>query len=443
MQLTIVGTGYVGLVTGTCFAEMGHQVTCVDIDEKKIADLREGVIPIHEPGLESLVIENFKEERLFFSSLLAESMKDSNIYFIAVGTPPEEDGSADLQHVLAVAKEIGRNLSEYAVIVDKSTVPVGTADKVRQAIQAELDDRGVEINFDVVSNPEFLKEGAAVEDFLKPDRIVVGTESDRAADIMRQLYAPFNRNHNRTIFMGVRDAEMTKYAANAMLATKISFINEVAGLCDNLGVDVENVRIGVGSDSRIGFSFIYPGCGYGGSCFPKDVKALAHMAESCGFEPKILNAVEERNQSQKSVLFNKIVARFGADLSGLTFGVWGLAFKPGTDDMREASSLVLITQLVEAGAKVRAYDPVAMKVAKSSFPVDWQNRGALVFAGHQYDALEDADAMILVTEWKPFRIPDFAAMSKMMKQLVVFDGRNQYDPAAVKIAGFEYRGIGR
>ncbi len=443
MNLTIVGTGYVGLVTGTCVAEMGHHVTCVDIDDKKIEALREGVIPIHEPGLEPLVIENFKEERLLFSSSLAESMKDSNIYFIAVGTPPEEDGSADLKHVIAVAKEIGRNLTEYAVIVDKSTVPVGTADKVREAIQGELDARGAKIDFDVVSNPEFLKEGAAVEDFLKPDRIVVGTESEKAADIMRQLYAPFNRNHNRTIFMGVRDAEMTKYAANAMLATKISFINEVAGLCDNLGVDVENVRIGIGSDSRIGFSFIYPGCGYGGSCFPKDVKALAHMAESCGFEPKILNAVEERNQSQKSVLFNKIVTRFGVDLSGLTFGVWGLAFKPGTDDMREASSLVLISQLIEAGAKVRAYDPVAMDVARSMFSEDWQKSGKLVFSAHQYDALDSADAMILVTEWKPFRSPDFTAMSKMMKQSVIFDGRNQYEPAAVKIAGFEYCGIGR
>ncbi|MCK5914758.1 MAG: UDP-glucose/GDP-mannose dehydrogenase family protein, partial [Deltaproteobacteria bacterium] len=345
------------------------------------------VIPIHEPGLEPLVIENSKGKRLSFSTSLSESMKNSNVYFIAVGTPPEENGNADLQHVIAVAREIGRNLSDYAVIVDKSTVPVGTADKVRDVIQAELDDRCVEIDFDVVSNPEFLKEGAAVEDFLKPDRIVVGTKSERAAEIMRKLYAPFNRNHDRTIFMGVRDAEMTKYAANAMLATKISFINEIAGLCDNLGIDVENVRIGIGSDSRIGFSFIYPGCGYGGSCFPKDVKALAHMAEACGFEPKILNAVEDRNHAQKLVLFNKIVTRLGTDLKGLTFGVWGLAFKPGTDDMREASSLVLIRQLIEAGAKVRAYDPVAMDVAKSSFPRDWQNHGNLVFGDHQYDAI--------------------------------------------------------
>ena len=300
MHLTIVGTGYVGLVTGTCFAEMGHQVTCVDIDEKKIEALRKGFIPIHEPGLDPLVRENVKEERLFFSSSLTEAMKDSNVYLIAVGTPPDEDGSADLQHVLAVASEIGRNLNDYAIIVDKSTVPVGTADKVRATIQAELDNRGVEIEFDVVSNPEFLKEGAAVEDFMKPDRIIVGTKSDRAIEVMRQLYAPFNRNRDRTIFMGVRDAEMTKYAANAMLATKISFINEIAGLCDCLGVDVENVRVGIGSDSRIGFPFIYPGCGYGGSCFPKDVKALAHMAESCGFEPKILTAVEERNREQKA-----------------------------------------------------------------------------------------------------------------------------------------------
>jgi UDPglucose 6-dehydrogenase len=443
MHLTIVGTGYVGLVTGTCFAEMGHHVTCVDIDEEKIAALRQGVIPIHEPGLEPLIIENVKEGRLSFSSSLIESMQRSTLYLIAVGTPPEEDGSADLQHVLAVASEIGRNLSDYAIIVDKSTVPVGTADKVRAAIQAELDARGVDIAFDVVSNPEFLKEGAAVEDFMKPDRIVVGTESERATEIMRQLYAPFNRNHDRTLFMGVRDAEMTKYAANAMLATKISFINEIAGLCDCLGVDVENVRVGIGSDSRIGFSFIYPGCGYGGSCFPKDVKALAHMSETCGFEPKILNAVEARNQDQKQVLFDKIVAHFGSELTGLTFGVWGLAFKPGTDDMREASSLVLIRRLIEAGAKVRAYDPVAMEVARGMFPADWQSSGQLLFAAHQYDALTAVDAMLLVTEWKPFRMPDFAAMRKMMKQSIIFDGRNVYDPAVLKMDGFEYRGIGR
>ncbi len=443
MHLTIVGTGYVGLVTGTCFAEMGYHVTCVDIDKEKIAALRQGIIPIHEPGLEPLIIENMKEERLFFSSSLIESMQHSNLYLIAVGTPPEEDGSADLQHVLAVASEIGRNLSDYAIIVDKSTVPVGTADRVRAAIQTELDTRGVDIAFDVVSNPEFLKEGAAVEDFMKPDRIVVGTQSERAAEIMRKLYAPFNRNHDRTLFMGVRDAEMTKYAANAMLATKISFINEIAGLCDCLGVDVENVRVGIGSDSRIGFSFIYPGCGYGGSCFPKDVKALAHMAETCGLEPKILKAVEERNQAQKQVLFDKIVAHFGSELMGLTFGVWGLAFKPGTDDMREASSLVLINRLIDAGAKVRAYDPVSMDVAQEMFPADWQRSGHLVFAKHQYDALTDADAMVLVTEWKPFRIPDFSAMHKMMKQSIIFDGRNVYDPAVVKLAGFKYKGIGR
>jgi UDPglucose 6-dehydrogenase len=443
MNIAIVGTGYVGLVTGTCFAEMGHQVTCVDIDEQKVVSLRKGIIPIHEPGLEPLVLENVEVGRLVFSTSLAAAMQDSNVYFIAVGTPSDEDGSADLKHVLAVASEIGRNLERYAVIVDKSTVPVGTADKVREAVQTQLDARAVTIDFDVVSNPEFLKEGAAIEDFMKPDRIVVGTESSKAIDIMRQLYAPFNRNHDRTIFMGVRDAEMTKYAANAMLATKISFINEMAGLCDCLGVDVENVRVGIGSDSRIGFSFIYPGCGYGGSCFPKDVKALAHMAESCGFEPKILNAVEDRNQAQKLVLFDKIVTRFGPDLSGLTFGVWGLAFKPGTDDMREASAIVLIGRLIEAGAKVRAYDPVAMDVARALFPTAWQQSGQLLFAAHQYDALENVDAMVLVTEWKPFRIPDFAAMAKLMKQSVVFDGRNQYEPAVVKEAGFEYRGIGR
>ncbi len=443
MNLTVVGTGYVGLVTGTCFAEMGNTVTCVDVDARKIAGLKEGKLPIYEPGLEDLVLSNYRDGRLHFTTSLPEAMATSNVYFIAVGTPPGEDGSADLQYVLAVAREIGRNLKDYAIIVDKSTVPVGTARKVQAAIQEELDRRQVDISFDVVSNPEFLKEGAAVEDFMRPDRIVIGVDSDRAREIMQRLYSDFSRNRDRIITMGVVDAEMTKYAANAMLATKISFINEIAALCDCLGVDVENVRKGIGSDSRIGYSFIYPGCGYGGSCFPKDVKAIVRMAEDCELEPVVLQAVERRNEQQKQVLFTKITARFGTDLSGLTFGLWGLAFKPGTDDMREAPAKVLLHALIGAGAKVKAYDPVAMEVAREELPKAWFETGALTPASHQYDALSGVDALILVTEWKPFRHPDFTAMKKLMKQSIIFDGRNQYDPAFVKQEGFEYTGIGR
>ncbi|PLX79944.1 MAG: UDP-glucose 6-dehydrogenase [Desulfuromonas sp.] len=443
MKLTIVGTGYVGLVTGTCFAEMGHHVCCVDVDAEKIDLLRQGDVPIHEPGLEALVAENLEAGRLIFETSLPEAMKDVELLFIATGTPSDEDGSADLQHVLAVAREIGQNLSHYAVVIDKSTVPVGTAEMVRGVIASELKDRGVDIEFDVVSNPEFLKEGAAVEDFMRPDRIVVGTDSERASALMRRLYLPFNRNHDRTIFMGIRDAEMTKYAANAMLATKISFINEIACLCDRLDVDVENVRRGIGSDQRIGFHFIYPGCGYGGSCFPKDVKALVHTAKTAEFEPVLLNAVEERNRQQRKVLAGKIFEHFGTDLKGLRFGIWGLSFKPGTDDMREASSLGLIMSLVEAGANVSAYDPVAMDVSRTMFPKEWLESGRLVLAQHQYEAIDGVDAMVLVTEWKPFRSPDYAAMRRLMKQHLIFDGRNQYDPQLVKSEGFAYRGIGR
>jgi len=443
MNLTIIGTGYVGLVTGTCFAEMGNFVTCVDVDAAKVEQLRAGHIPIYEPGLEPLVLSNVREGRLKFTTDLAEAMAGSNVYFIAVGTPPGEDGSADLKYVLAVAREIGRNLNGYAVIVDKSTVPVGTADQVKAVVQGELDRRGASFEFDVVSNPEFLKEGAAVEDFMRPDRIVVGTDSKPAREMMRTLYADFSRNHDRILFMGVRDAEMTKYAANAMLATKISFMNEIAALCDSLGADVESVRLGIGSDSRIGYSFIYPGCGYGGSCFPKDVKALIHMAEKARIEPMILGSVHRRNERQKTVLFDKITARFGADLSGLAIGLWGLAFKPGTDDMREAPSVVLLHQLVAAGARVQAYDPEAMEVAKAELPRAWFENGTLQLVRHQYEALEGVDALVLVTEWKPFRHPDFSAMKKMMKQPVVFDGRNQYDPMKLKGEGFEYFGIGR
>ena len=443
MNITVVGTGYVGLVTGACFAEMGNNVCCVDIDQKKVDLLRKGIIPIHEPGIEELVVNNMEEGRLCFTSSLKEGMERSKVYFIGVGTPPGEDGSADLQYVLQVAREIGRNLEGYGVIVDKSTVPVGTADKVRAAVQEVLAERGVQIEFDVVSNPEFLKEGAAVGDFMRPDRIIIGSDSQRAKELMHELYAPFNRNHERTIFMGIRDAEMTKYAANAMLATKISFMNEISNLCDRLGVDVEKVRVGIGSDSRIGYSFIYPGCGYGGSCFPKDVQALIHMAKQCDFEPSVLQAVHRRNEAQKRVLFEKIVGRFGTDLSGLSFGLWGLAFKPDTDDMREAPSIVLLEALLAAGAKVRAYDPVAMDVARALLPAAWLESGALRLAEHQYEALEGADALVLVTEWKPFRHPDLDAMKRLMKQSIVFDGRNIYDIKPMQEAGFEYLGIGR
>jgi len=443
MKLAIVGTGYVGLVTGACFAEMGHRVTCVDIDAEKVAKLKEGCIPIYEPGLKPIVLRNHEEGRLLFTTSLAEAMVDTEIVFIAVGTPPGEDGSADLKYVIGVADEIGTNLSEYAVVVTKSTVPVGTADKVVAALSQALGKRGADVPFDVVSNPEFLKEGAAVEDFMKPDRIVVGVSSDRSREVMRELYKNFSRNHDRILFMGVKDAEMTKYAGNAMLATKISFMNEVANLCDRLGVDVENVRLGIGSDSRIGYSFIYPGCGYGGSCFPKDVRALIHTAGEHDYKSVVLQAVHERNEDQKHVLFRKITARFGEDLSGLTFGMWGVAFKPGTDDIREAPAVVLMEELLDAGARVKAYDPEALEAARNELPGQWFANGSVTLVRHQYEALEDVDAMALVTEWKPFRHPDFRAMKEMMKQLVVFDGRNQYDPQSLKDEGFEYFGIGR
>ncbi len=443
MKLAVVGTGYVGLVTGACFAEMGHSVTCVDIDVEKVAKLKQGWMPIYEPGLKQIVLRNFEEGRLLFTTSLAEAMVDTEIIFIAVGTPPGDDGSADLQHVLGVATEVGRNLSDYTVVVTKSTVPVGTAEKVKAAVSQQLEKRGADVAYDVVSNPEFLKEGAAVDDFMKPDRIVVGVDSDRSRDSMRELYKDFSRNHDRILFMGVKDAEMTKYAGNAMLATKISFMNEVANLCDLLGVDVENVRLGIGSDSRIGYSFIYPGCGYGGSCFPKDVRALIHTASENDYHSMVLQAVHERNEDQKHVLFRKVSARFGDDLSGLTFGVWGLAFKPGTDDIREAPAIVLIGELIAAGAKVKAYDPEALDAARAELPPQWLDDGLVTLVRHQYEALEEVDALALVTEWKPFRHPDFRAMKEMMKQPIVFDGRNQYDPHNLQEDGFEYFGIGR
>lgn len=443
MKLTIIGTGYVGLVTGACFAEIGSKVTCVDVDEKKIAGLKKGILPIYEPGLEDIVLRNMKEGHLEFTTDLKVAVQNSNIYFIAVGTPPGEDGSADLQYVLQVAKDIGKNLNDYAVIVDKSTVPVGTADQVKATIAKELDKRGVDIKFDVVSNPEFLKEGAAIGDFLKPDRIVIGVESEKASKIMRRLYAPFARNRDKLVFMNVRDAEMTKYAANSMLAVKISFMNEISNICERLGVDVENVRKGIGSDSRIGYSFIYPGCGYGGSCFPKDVKALIRSSRDCGFKADLLESVEKRNLDQKKLLGNKVKARFGENLTGKNFCVWGLSFKPGTDDMRDASSVVLIDALITAGARVQAYDPVSMEQAKKELPFEWFEKKCIIMADNQYSALEGADALILVTEWKSFRQPDFTEISLALKEKIIFDGRNQYNPAELEEFGFEYYGIGR
>jgi UDPglucose 6-dehydrogenase len=422
---------------------MGHHVTCVDIDARKVECLRQGEIPIYEPGLKPIVLRNAEEGRLTFTTSIAQALATAQVVFIAVGTPPGEDGSADLSHVLAVARSIGTHLDDYRVVVTKSTVPVGTADQVRTAIDEELGRRCVQREFDVASNPEFLKEGAAVEDFMKPDRIVVGADSVRARELMRELYKDFSRNHDRILFMGVRDAEMTKYVSNAMLATKISFMNEIANLCDRLGVDVENVRLGIGSDSRIGYSFIYPGCGYGGSCFPKDVRALIHAANQNDYLPMILQAVHERNEAQKHVLFSKVVEHFGADLSGLTFGLWGLSFKPGTDDMREAPAVVLLHELIGAGARVRAYDPEAMEAARQELPRAWFERGLLTLARHQYEALDGVDALALVTEWKPFRHPDFRAMKELMKQPVIFDGRNQYEPKSLTREGFVYIGIGR
>ena len=443
MNLTIIGTGYVGLVTGACFAEMGSRVTCIDIDNKKIENLKNGILPIYEPGLESLVVQNYKEGSLTFSTDLKRTSENSNIFFIAVGTPPGEDGSADLRYVLQVAKEIGQCINDYSIIIDKSTVPVGTADKVSSTIEIELSKRGVNFDFDVVSNPEFLKEGAAVEDFLKPDRIIVGANSDRAATLMKRLYAPFSRNREKMILMSVRDAEMTKYAANSMLATKISFMNEIANVCERLGVDVENVRKGIGSDSRIGYSFIYPGCGYGGSCFPKDVKALVKTCRDNNVDALVLNAVEKRNQLQKKVLSEKVFKRFGKDLNQKTFAIWGLSFKPGTDDMREASSKQIIADLINAGATIKAYDPIAMEQAKKELPEKWFDNKRLIMSSSQYEACEGAEALLLVTEWKAFRQPDFKRIENLMNNSVIFDGRNQYDPQELKELNFEFHGIGR
>jgi UDPglucose 6-dehydrogenase len=436
MRIAVVGTGYVGLVTGTCFAEVGIDVTCIDIDVKKIENLKKGILPIYEPGLEEMVARNTQKERLSFSNDLASSIQGCDVAFIAVGTPPGEDGSADLKYVLAVARSIGQNMNDYTVVVTKSTVPVGTAKKVRAAIEEEMEARGVNIPFDVASNPEFLKEGAAIDDFLKPDRIVVGVASERGQEVMKKLYKPFLMNGHPLIFMDIPSAEMTKYAANAMLATKISFMNDIANLCEIMGADVNMVRKGIGSDVRIGNKFIYPGIGYGGSCFPKDVKALIRTASENGYDMKVLKSVEDVNENQKSVLYNKIFNHFNGDLAGRTFAIWGLSFKPKTDDMREAPSLVIIQKLLEQGAKVRAYDPVAMKEAEHSLG------DSIEYGKDEYETLIDADALLLVTEWPEFRSPNFNVVSKLMKEKVVFDGRNIYDAADMNERGFTYYGIG-
>ncbi len=439
MKISVIGTGYVGLVSGTCLAEVGNNVLCLDVDESKINTLRQGGIPIYEPGLEDMVQRNVAAGRLRFTTSMEESAAHGVVQFIAVGTPPDEDGSADLQYVVAAARNIGRNMHDYRVIVDKSTVPVGTADKVRAAIKEELEKRGVNIDFSVVSNPEFLKEGAAVEDFMRPDRIVVGTDDERATQTMRALYAPFQRNHERLIVMDVRSAELTKYAANAMLATRISFMNDLANLAEKLGADIEHVRQGIGSDPRIGYYFLYPGCGYGGSCFPKDVKALQRTAREYGSELQVLEAVEEVNERQKEVLLNKITARFGQDLSGRRFALWGLAFKPNTDDMREAPSRVLMDGLWQRGATVTAYDPAAMDEASRIYGGSQRLR----LAKTPTEALEGADALAIVTEWQVFRSPDFSALKDKLKHPVVFDGRNLYEPSVVQAAGLEYYAVGR
>jgi len=439
LKISVVGTGYVGLVSGTCFAEMGNEVWCVDVDAKKIENLKNGVIPIYEPGLEPMVKENFKKGSLKFSTNLKEALDNSEVCFIAVGTPMGEDGSADLQYVLSVAKDIGLNIEKKIVVVDKSTVPVGTADRVRETIESQLQKRGVKIEFSVVSNPEFLKEGAAIEDFMKPDRVVVGVDNEEGLRVMRELYAPFTRSHDRFIAMDIRSAEMTKYAANAMLATKISFINEMAQICERVGADINRVRIGIGSDSRIGYSFIYPGCGYGGSCFPKDVKALEKTAIDAGYEPKILKAVEAVNKAQKMSLVEKTVKRFGNELTGKLFAVWGLSFKPETDDMRDASSITLIKELVKMGAKIKAYDPKALNEAHHYLK---DLLGSIEFVESKYDAVKGADAVYLVTEWKEFRSPDFDELGKLLKNKIIFDGRNQYDGTKLQSMGFEYHQIG-
>ena len=440
MNIAVIGSGYVGLVSGACFSEMGNKVTCVDIDQDKIDKLHQGIIPIYEPGLEKMVLKNITQKNLLFTTKLEDAISNAEIVFIAVGTPMGDDGAADLQYVLAVANEIGQKMNNRLIVVDKSTVPVGTADKVKEAIQKQLDIRNVSIEFDVVSNPEFLKEGDAINDFMKPDRVVIGAQTEYAFDKMRQLYAPFTMSHERFIGMDIRSAEMTKYAANAMLATKISFMNEISNICERVGADVNNVRIGIGSDSRIGYSFIYPGAGYGGSCFPKDVKALKRIAAENGYDAQLIASVEDVNNRQKFVIAEKIVKRFGEDLSGKTFGLWGLAFKPGTDDMRESPAIYVVKELVKRGAKVKAYDPKAMEEAKHFYLKDVEG---ISYFDSKYDVLKDTDALIMLTEWKEFRSPDFSEIKKQLNTPIIFDGRNQYNIFKLEEKGFEYHQIGK
>jgi UDPglucose 6-dehydrogenase len=439
MRLTIFGSGYVGLVTGACMAETGNDVLCCGIDEQKIERLKAVEVPIYEPGLDAYIARNVEAGRLTFTTDIEKGVDHGLFQFIAVGTPPDEDGSADLQHVLAVARSIGKHMKDYRIVVDKSTVPVGTADKVSAAIRETLDQRGESLEFDVVSNPEFLKEGAAINDFMKPDRIVVGTDNPRTTELLRALYEPFNRNHDRLISMDIRSAELTKYAANAMLATKISFMNELANVAERVGADIEAVRIGIGSDPRIGYQFIYPGAGYGGSCFPKDVRALSHSAKSAGYEPRLLDSVEAVNAEQKRQLFRKVSDYYGGKLEGKTIALWGLSFKPNTDDMREASSRVLMEALWEAGATVRAYDPEAMDETRRIYP----NQEGLVLVDSAREALAGADALVIVTEWQEFRSPDFSLIKESIRDPVIFDGRNLYDPALLATFGLNYYGIGR
>ncbi len=437
MKISMVGTGYVGLVSGTCFSETGINVTCVDVNEDKINNLKKGIIPIYEPGLEPMLKRNVEKERLFFTTSLKESLEDSETLFIAVGTPPGEDGSADLRHVLDVAREVGKHLDHYMVVVTKSTVPIGTAKKVKATIQEELDKRGEKIDFDVASNPEFLKEGDAVEDFLRPDRIIIGTESEKAEEVLKKLYRPFLLNQHPILFMDIPSAELTKYAANSMLATKISFMNDIANLCEKVGADVNEVRRGIGSDTRIGTKFIYAGAGYGGSCFPKDVKAIIRTADENDHSLEILKAVEDVNNRQKSILFHKLNNHFNGDLEGKKIALWGLSFKPNTDDMREAPSITIVNRLIEKGAKVYGYDPVAMKEAKKVLG------DKITYTEDQYEAVEGADALILVTEWSEFRVPKWKEMEQMMKNKLVFDGRNIYDPNEMIKLGWTYYSIGR
>jgi len=436
MKIVIVGSGYVGLVTGACFSEVGIDVVCVDIDRKKIDNLNKGIIPIFEPGLEEMLHRNMKKNRVSFTTDIVEAIKDCEVLFIAVGTPPDEDGSADLKYVLAVARDCGKYMNDYLLVVTKSTVPVGTSDKVRSALQDELNKRDVDIEFDVASNPEFLKEGAAIDDFLKPDRIVIGLESERAKDLMKSLYKPFTLNGHPVIFMDIVSAEMTKYAANSMLAAKISFMNDIANLCEIVGADINLVRKGIGSDSRIGHKFIYPGIGYGGSCFPKDVQALIRTASEYNYDLRVLKAVEAVNKDQKLVLFNKIMKFFDGDIKGKTIALWGLSFKPQTDDMREAPSLTIVKNLLEAGAKVKAYDPIAIKEAKHHFG------DTIAYCENQYEGLIDADCLAILTEWPEFKFPNFKIIKKLLNNPAIFDGRNIYDKVEMKQLGFDYSCIG-